>query len=433
MKTAIIRAALFTPFSKGRWGLPICVEDEPGTAKSAAIVEVAEELGMPYEILSPGERGEAAFGVVPVPVSDTEGYALTLSTVIAEALKEGRSVADSLDLALRAAGRKPATRLCYPRPDWTDKFIGSGGEDLGGVIFVDEVTTAPPMIQAALLGLVLERRIGSHTFGPRVRVVGAYNPPELAAGGFDLSAPLANRTGHIRWGAPTVEEHAAYMLRGDTGSAERSGVRADLAVAEEKRVLGLWPEAFASARGLEVAFLTRRPNLKNVCPKAGDPKVGRSWPSDRTWEMATRALASADVHDLSDVETEAFVAAFIGEAASSEFFAFKQDQDLPNPADLLDGKEHFSHSSKRPDRTAAVLNACAALVTPMGSTKRSERADALWSLIEKEAKGKADLDLFVPCVFALIDANLHARKSATMAMSAVQPILRHAKITPGKR
>ena len=68
----IFKTALFTPTARG-WGLPLLCEAEPGTAKTSVGTQQAKRFGMPCEILSPGERGEAAFGVVPIPIKDDEG------------------------------------------------------------------------------------------------------------------------------------------------------------------------------------------------------------------------------------------------------------------------------------------------------------------------------------------------------------------------
>ena len=139
----ILRAALFTPTGNGEWGLPMLAWSAPGMAKSAKIEDLAASCDLPCEVLSPGERGEGGFGVVPVP-------------------KYG------------ADGRTPET-LSYPAPDWTERF-----KEGRGIVFVDELTTAPPAVQPAMLGLVLRKRIGATVLPPGVRVIAAANPPEQA-------------------------------------------------------------------------------------------------------------------------------------------------------------------------------------------------------------------------------------------------------------
>lgn len=388
MKTKLIKAALFTPYSKGRWGIPIINWSNPGEGKTSITEEIcASYAGLPCITLSPGEMGEGAFGVIPVP--DASGV------------------------------------IKYPPPEWTLLVKD------GGVVFIDEMSSTPPALQPPLLGLLFARRIGGTVLGPRVRVIGAANPPEVAASGFDLAPPVANRAGHIMWSAPTPDEHADYMTRAETGSRGETEVTAD-ARDEETRVLRAWPEAWAKAVGLETAFLRRRPELKNKCPKAGDPKAGRAWPSDRSWENATRAFASSFVHNLNEAERDEFVAAFIGEGPSREFFAFVQEQDLPEPAAVLDGKEKFDHSPRRLDRTAAVLGACVSLVTPDKAEKRDARAEALWRLLVDLYSDRGVGDILYQPLQSLVKAGLHNRKGATAMLAKIQPLLKAAGVRPGE-
>lgn len=391
MKKAILKAAIFTPLSNGRWGLPLLFWGEPGIAKTSVIEEVAASFEMHCETLSPSERGEAAFGIVPVPSGEGENMT-----------------------------------ILNPRPDWTRMFDKSGR----GVVFVDEMTSTPPALQAPLMGLLLAKRIGGHTLPKGVRVLGAANPADLAAGGYELSAPVANRLGHIEWTAPTVEEHTAYMMRGSSGAGGEDAATTN-PEHEERRVLEAWPDAWATAVGYEAAFLNRRQSLKNQCPKAGDPKASRAFPTDRSWENATRALASGFVNGLSESEREVFVSSFISEKVASEFFEFMEKQDLPDPAELLDGNEKFKHNPQRVDRTIAVLSACTALVTPANAKLRSQRCSALWGLLQDMTENKADHDIIVPSVHALIGSGQHTMKESAKVLAKLNPVLKAAGVTPG--
>jgi MoxR-like ATPase len=329
--TDIIRAALFTPAARGRWGLPLLCWAEPGTAKSAIIEEVAAKCGLPCQALSPGTHGEGAFGCVPVPESarlDTEEILAAVSRHLADLIDDGYTPEEAVSSAMQAGLMlryigNPQTILKYPPPEWTERMTD------GGVVFVDEITTCPPALQPPLLGLALNAMIGFHYLGDRVRVIAAANPPEMAAGGYDLSPPVANRFGHIQWTAPSIDDHAAYMMGAQAMTSSITSAKVD-AKQEEERVAAAWPHALAKAVGLEVAFLRRKPSLKNQCPKTGTG-AARAWPSDRTWEMATRALASAEVHGLEPVDAESFVAAFIGQGTANELFMFRDQVDLPDP------------------------------------------------------------------------------------------------------
>ncbi len=386
----VLHAAFFTPNNDAGWGLPMLLWGPPGTGKTAAIEALGIAVGLHVEVLSPGERGEGAFGVVPVPLK-----------------KDAKS----------------ETRLSYPAPDWTDNV-----ED-GGIVFVDEMTTAPPALQPPLLGLIQKRRIGSTRLGPRVRVIGAANPPEQAAGGWDLAPPVANRLGHLDWPAPEVESWSDWML---SGGSEAEVKQID-ALQEEQRVLGLWDSAFARAKGLVTAFLKRRPELLMKQPPTGDPNASRAWPSPRSWENATRAVASAEVHRLNDEEADELLAAFVGTGITAEFAEFRTQADLPDPEDLLEGRAKFKHDPKRLDRTAAVVQSCAALITPAGAKRRLERGAAFWQLL-----GKLDTDardLIVPAVRVMTRAELvlPLKEHANPVLEGILPMLRAANIRPEVR
>jgi MoxR-like ATPase len=385
MKTDILKAALFTPMSKDRWGLPLLFWSNPGEGKTSVIEEVCADFGLPCTVLSPGEMGEGAFGVIPVP--DKSGV------------------------------------IKYPPPEWTLNH-----DDKGGVVIIDEMSSTPPALQPPLLGLLFARRIGGKTLSGRTRVIGAANPPEVAAGGFDLAPPVANRCGHINWSAPSPEEHGAYMMRGSTGGREDNTKQFDAEV-EERRVLSTWPDAWAWAVGLETAWLRRKPSAKNACPKANDPKASKAWPSDRSWENATRALAAARVHGLSEVSRDEFVASFIGSAHANEWFTFIQEQDLPDPGDVLDGRSHFKHERARLDRTAAVIGSCVSLVSPLNAAKRDQRAVAMWSLVGELAQDKTLTDVLVSPVHTLVKAKLHAKAGGVKFLAEINQLLKAAGIT----
>lgn len=447
MHVNLLKASIFTPFRGGRWGLPLLCWGMPGAAKTAVIEEICAKYGMPCETLSPSERGEGAFGVVPVPAaaSTDHSYLFALGEKIIAYTKAKVPYEDALAKAVREIPNADMF-LSYPRPEWTNKFATEGR----GVVFVDEVTSTPPALQAPLMGLILARRIGGYILPKGVRILAAANPVEIAAGGFDLAAPLANRMGHIEWSAPTSEEHIQFMMRGSSSYGKTEQLLAEMDAdldgepeagepetfdvdSEEKRVLKAWPEAWAIAVGSETSFIRARSSLKNVMPKEGDAKTGRAWPSDRTWDYATHAYAGALVHDLSQAERETYVEAFIGAGAAQEWFAFMDKLDLPDPAKILDGVEKFKHDPIRLDRSVAVLQSCVALVSPKTAKKRADRGDALWGLLEKMAAEKADLDIIIPSVHSLIDAELHSLKTAAKTLAFVNPVLKKAGVSPRRR
>lgn len=393
----ILHCAFFTPISRNRWGLPLLLWGPPGVGKTAVINSLGKRFGLPVEVLSPGERGEGAFGVVPVP---------TAGPVSRSKAKE--------------ASEEDSLRLSYPAPDWTDKV------NRGGIVFVDEMTCAPPALQPPLLGLIQERRIGSHTLGPRVRVLGAANPPEQAAGGWDLAPPVANRLGHITWGAPEVDAWSDWLLGG--GGDEE--VEAIDSLKEEARVSAHWEVAFARAKGLASAFLKRRPELLMKQPQSGDPNASKAWPSPRSWENAVRSMAAGEVHELNGEDFDDLVGAFVGTGVASELAEFRAQTDLPDPEDVLEERTPFKHDPKRLDRTFAVLQSCAALISPTTAKRRLERGAVYWKLLGACMKGGEDL--VVPAIRIMTKAELvmPLKEVANPVLEKILPMLRECGIRP---
>lgn len=379
----VIKAAIFTPGKRG-WGLPMLFWGLSGVGKSDIIEEVGRKWKMHVEVLSPSERGEGAFGVTPMPRKALSGGYVT----------------------------------SYPAPDWIENFEDYDGR---GIVFLDELTTAAPMIQAAMLGLIQGHRIGGATLGRGVRIMGAANPPDRAAAGWDLAAPTANRFGHFEWANPTEREWSDHEMS-ENDLEDEAPVRCD-PDAEEKRVLARWPTARANAVGLVTAFHLRNTGKLHAQPDVGNPQGGRAWASHRSWSNAIRAMASAEVHALSDADATALITGFVGEGMTRELLMFKVQMDLPDPADVLDGKVKWEHDESRLDRSMAVLNSIVSLA--VGSdTNRAARLPRLWSIIDKTS---AD-DIIAMSIKPLSRARLTTHPSAVPVLARIRPMLKAAGV-----
>lgn len=143
-----------------------------------------------------------------------------------------------------------------------------------GVLFLDEINLAPPVMQGMAQQLILDRKVGSYTVPAGWFIFAAGNRKEDRASVFDMPAPLANRFLHLDVAAD-LESFKAYAL-----------TRA-------------FPEAI-------IAFLAFRPALLHRLD-AQQP----AWPSPRSWEMAARLYAAG-----------LDIAPAVGAAAAHEFDAF---------------------------------------------------------------------------------------------------------------
>ncbi|SDZ20036.1 MoxR-like ATPase [Micromonospora pattaloongensis] len=315
--------------------LPVLLWGEPGIGKTAALSQLAADLELP------------------------------LTTVIA-------SVHEPSDFSgLPIVGDDPAEQgVPMAPPDWAVRLVRTGR----GLLFLDELSTAPPAVQAALLRLVLERRVGTLRLPPAVRIVAAANPRSSAADGWELSPPLANRFVHLQW----TYEHDV-VVRGLGGTWPRTA----LPRLDRTRL----PDAVSLARRAVCAFLSARPGLVHRMP-TDEARRGGPWPSPRSWDMALRLIAFATAAGTSRDVLSMLVRGTVGDGPGLELLASLDRLDLPDPEELL-ADPTGAALPERGDLRQAVLDAVVAAVR-----KRPEKArwDAAWALLDRASQtGPPDL------------------------------------------
>ncbi|WP_433225803.1 AAA family ATPase [Microtetraspora malaysiensis] len=315
--------------------LPVLLWGEPGIGKTAALQQLAEALNLP------------------------------LTTVIA-------SVHEPSDFSgLPVVGDDPAVQgVPMAPPDWAVRLARAGR----GLLFLDELSTAPPAVQAALLRLVLERRVGALRLPAGVRIVAAANPRSSAADGWELSPPLANRFVHLQW----RHDHDV-VVRGLGGTWPR----ASLPWLDPERL----SEAVTFARRAVCGLLTARPDLVHRLPN-NEAHRGGPWPSPRSWEMALCLTAFATAADASKDVLSMLVRGAVGDGPGLELLAAMDRMDLPDPEALL-ADPATAELPQRGDLRQAVLDGVVAAVR-----RRPEKGrwDAAWELLVRALEtGAPDL------------------------------------------
>ena len=318
--------------------VPVLLWGGPGTGKSSAVRDLATSMDWPCEVVIASIREPSDFAGLPV-------------------------VADG------------GVRFAPPR--WAQRLAAAGH----GILFLDEISTAPPAVQAALLRVVLERVVGDLELPQSIAVVAAANPPEQASDGWDLSAPLANRFCHLEWHADA------------SGFAQ--GLTAGWPKAVVPRMSDGWAERQSRARGLVAAFVAVRPNLLSEPPKDA-AAAGRAWPSPRTWEMAALLLAAAEEIGASELARVVLVAGTVGAGAGIEFLHWVADMDLGDPEAALRDPAAFV-LPERGDRAYAALSAVAAAVA---AHPTPERWVAGWKVLASAGSQAADVAAMAARVLA---------------------------------
>ncbi|MFJ9456737.1 AAA family ATPase [Kitasatospora sp. NPDC101447] len=315
--------------------LPVLLWGEPGIGKTAAINQLAEALELP------------------------------LTTVIA-------SVHEPSDFSgLPVVGDDPAHQgVPMAPPDWAVRLVRAGR----GLLFLDELSTAPPAVQAALLRVVLERRIGTLRLPPGVRIVAAANPRASAADGWELSPPLANRFVHLQW----VHDHEVVVR----------GLGGVWPVATLPRLdPQALPAAVAHARRAVCGLLTTRPELVHRLPTT-ETRRGGAWPSPRSWDMALRLIAFATAAGSEREVLSLLVRGTVGDGPGLELMASMDRMDLPDPEDLL-ADPAGAELPERGDLRQAVLDGVVAAVR---NRPDRQRWDSAWALLARALEtGAPDL------------------------------------------
>ena len=171
----------------------------------------------------------------------------------------------------------------------------------GGILFLDEITSAAPTVSAAAYQLILDRRLGEYRVPPGWAIFAAGNRQGDRGVTYSMPAPLANRFSHF-----TLEVN-----------------------------LDDWV-AWAYAHGIDerlIGFLRFRPELLFDFDPAHNPVA---FPSPRSWEFAHRALQKfGDAPALLLPALQACV----GPAAGIELKAFVDNLDnLPDVDAIVRGE-----------------------------------------------------------------------------------------------
>jgi hypothetical protein len=316
-------------------GVPVLLWGAPGTGKTSVIRAMADAAQLPCETVIASIREPSDFAGLPI-VDHGDG-----------------------------AG---SPRVSFAPPSWATALVGAGR----GLLFFDEISTAPPAVQAALLRVVLERTVGDLELPDAVSVVAAANPPEQAADGWELSPPLANRFCHLDW--PIDARTVAAGFAGGWPTPRLPRLPDD------------WGRGVPVMRSWIAGFLTVRPTLALAVPD--DPSgAGRAWPSPRTWDMLARLQAAAQAGEIGELATSLLLRGCVGAGPGVEYLTWLAEADLPDPEAVLAYPDAFV-MPERGDRAYAALTSVAAAVAADPTADRWARG---WRAFGRAADAAPDV------------------------------------------
>jgi ATPase family associated with various cellular activities (AAA) len=254
------KAALRHAFKKQR---PVFIWGPPGIGKSDAVHQIGAEMQNTH--------------VIDVRLSLWEPTDI-----------KGIPYFNSVDNTMSWA---PPVEL--PKPDFADKFDNI-------ILFLDEMNSAPPSVQAAAYQLILNRRVGTYKLPDNVIVCAAGNREADKGVTYRMPAPLANRFVHLE-------------LRVDFDDWFQWAIDNNI----HKDVVGY------------ISFAKQ--DLYDFDPKT----ASRSFATPRSWSFVSELLED----DINESVLADLVSGAVGEGTGVKFMAHRKIASrMPNPSEILAGK-----------------------------------------------------------------------------------------------
>ena len=255
------RKSLLKAFSKKR---PLFLWGPPGIGKSELVAEIAEELGGYMIDLRLGQMEPTDIRGIPFYNKDSGKM----------------EWAEPVDLPTAEFARQ------YPIV----------------VLFLDEMNSAAPSVQAAAYQLILNRRCGKYFLPDNVVMVAAGNRESDKGVTYRMPTPLANRFIH-------------QEMRVDFASYQEWAVNNSI----HKDVVGYL--SFA------------KQDLYDFDPKS----ASRAFATPRSWTFVSQLLEDEDGDDDTIMN---LIAGTVGEGLAVKFMAHRKIAGrMPRPEDILSGKE----------------------------------------------------------------------------------------------
>ena len=202
-----------------------------------------------------------------------------------------------------------------------------------GILFLDEINTAPPSVQASAYQLVLDRKVGDYKLPDGWSIVAAGNNESDRGVVYRMPPPLANRFVHLSMEV-SFEDWKIWAYENEIDSTIIAFLHYD------------------SSKLFEF-----------------DPaKNEKSFPTPRSWEYVNRILSSG-------IESSLFletISGAVGKQSATAFVSFRKVMDrLPDINALLDGTEiEVEHNSQ------VLFALVAGIVSNLKSNSAKSRIDS---------------------------------------------------------
>ncbi|NOY66197.1 MAG: AAA domain-containing protein [Gammaproteobacteria bacterium] len=262
MRPAQLFSIMETEFLSASSGhhTPVMLWGPPGVGKSQMIAQVAEKHGVPIVDIRLSQMEPSDLRGIPFRVDNQVEWAIP--AMLPDEKKHGKE----------------------------------------GILFLDEITSAPPSVSAAAYQLILDRKLGAYEVPEGWAIFAAGNRQGDRGVTYSMPAPLANRFSHFEVDV-NLDDWVAWAYQHDI----------------DERL---------------IAFLRFRPELLFDFDPAHNPVA---FPSPRSWEFAHRALHKFGENPKTLTGT---IQACVGPAAGIELSAFIENLDkLPDIDAIVKGEQ----------------------------------------------------------------------------------------------
>ena len=202
---------------------------------------------------------------------------------------------------------------------WMPPVFFPKDPDSEGILFLDELNSAPPSVQAAIYQLVLNRKMGEYALPSGWRIVCAGNRVSDRGVVFRLPTPLANRMVHLHVQA-RFDDFKLFAIK-------------------------------ARLHAFVIGFLGFRPDLLSTEPVVEDD-ANPAFATPRSYHMLSNILKTgAEIGKIAPI-----IYGTIGYSAGIEFVSYvKVYEELPDVAAIYEG--HYPEIKNEPALLYALVSA----------------------------------------------------------------------------
>ncbi len=204
---------------------------------------------------------------------------------------------------------------------WMPPVFFPKDNDKNGILFLDELNSAPPSVQAAIYQLILDRKLGEYTLPTSWRIICAGNRISDRGVVFKLPTPLANRMVHLSVEA-RFDDFKLFAIKNTLHS-------------------------------FVIGFLSFRPDLLSCEPVTEDDS-NPAFATPRTWHFLSNILKKNQHTD----KIEPIIYGTIGYSAGIEFLSYiKVYENIPDVKAIYEGHYPDTEDMTSPALLYALVSA----------------------------------------------------------------------------